>query len=125
MNRIQIAETLEQRRKALEMPVAALARRSGLSRDTVVRILRGSGASPSLDNLQAIAAALGVEVSLTPISPASEFIDREARRKAKRLVRATQGNVALESQAVDGETIDRLVYKTANRIASSARKLWR
>ena len=45
-------------------------------------------------------------------------------QKAQRLIALTQGNVALESQAVSPTSVEQLLNATKARIASSSRKLW-
>lgn len=73
-------------------------------------------------NVQAILFALGNSLDLTEI-PAQEFRDRIATAKAKRLIALTQGNVALETQAVSRSSAQSHFEKTKARIASSNRKL--
>jgi hypothetical protein len=56
--------------------------------------------------------------------PAAQFRDQIATAKAKRLVALTQGNVALESQAVSRASAQSYLEEAKARIASSNRKLW-
>src|SRR4051794_1905655 len=104
-----ILGSLEDRRKELGMSFEALVKRSGVSRATVRRILSGDHATASFANVVAVAEALGVGVRLDPIAPAEEYEEREAERKARRLVSMVQGTMGLESQAVDAAAVSRMV----------------
>jgi len=89
----------------------------------VIRILGGEDHEFSFANLQAILLALGISFDLTEI-PAEQFRDQIATEKAKRLIALTQGNVALEAQAVSRSSAQTHLEETKARIASSSRKLW-
>jgi transcriptional regulator with XRE-family HTH domain len=105
------------------MSVSALARRSGVSRATVLRMLRDQKMDFTFGNFFAVAEALGVSLSGEEI-PAALFKDQAATKQAQRVVRLTQGNVALESQAVNHAALDLRIYNAKSRIAASDRKLW-
>jgi transcriptional regulator with XRE-family HTH domain len=105
------------------MSISDLARRSGVSRATVIRILGGKDENYSVSNLQAVLSALGMKIDLLAI-PAKRFKDSIATQKAQRLIALTQGNVALESQAVSAASAQEHLEATKSRIASSSRKLW-
>jgi len=105
------------------MSISDLARRSGVSRATVIRILGRKGEHYSVSNLQAVLAALGMKMDLVAI-PAKQFRDSVATQKAQRLIALTQGNVAIESQAVSAASAQKHLETTKARIASSSRKLW-
>jgi transcriptional regulator with XRE-family HTH domain len=122
---------LELRRVQLGMSKAAVAKRSGVSLPTVDRILAGREQSPRVANIQAIAAALGVEVRIgSSITvhvehTAQDFRRRQAATKAERMVKLVQGNMSLESQAVDSATVkDMIDQTTCELLAGSPRKLW-
>lgn len=119
----EILARIQKRKQDLEISVSDLARRSGVSRATVIRILGGQDHEFSFANLQAILLALGISLDLTEI-PAEQFRDQIATAKAKRLVALTQGNVALESQAVPRVSAQSHLEEAKARIASSNRKLW-
>jgi transcriptional regulator with XRE-family HTH domain len=123
MPQSEILTRIQKRKQDLEISVSDLARRSGVSRATVIRILGGEDHEFSFANLQAILLALGVSLDLTEI-PAVQFRDQIATAKAKRLVALTQGNVALESQAVSRASAQAHLDEVKARIASSSRKLW-
>ena len=105
------------------MSVSALARRSGVSRATVLRMLGNQELDFGFGKFVAVAEALGVSISGEEI-PAAQFKDQAATKQALRLVRLTQGNVALESQAIDQAAFDLRVFNAKSRIAASNRKLW-
>jgi transcriptional regulator with XRE-family HTH domain len=122
---------LDDRRRRLGMSRAIVARRSGVSLPTVTRILTGKEAAPSLPNVQAIAAALGVclrvgaEVRIAEDLDAEEFRRRQAFAKARRLVRMVQGTMGLESQAVDLRAVDEMTERTVrDLLAGAKRRLW-
>ena len=120
---MSLSKPLKSRVTELEMSISDLARRSGVSRATVIRILGGKDEHYSVSNLHAILSALGMKMDLSAI-PAKRFKDSVATRKAQRLIALTQGNVALESQAISGASAKEHLEATKARIASSSRKLW-
>jgi transcriptional regulator with XRE-family HTH domain len=120
---MSVSKLLQSRVHELEMSVSDLARRSGVSRATVIRILGGKDEHYSVSNLQAVLSALGMKIDLLAI-PAKQFKDSIATQKAQRLISLTQGNVALESQAVSAVSAQEHLEATKARIASSSRKLW-
>ena len=119
----EIIARIQKRKRDLDISVSDLARRSGVSRATVIRILGGEDHEFSFANLQAILLALGISLDLKEI-PADQFKDQIATAKANRLVALAQGNVALESQAVSRASAQAHVDEAKARIASSSRKLW-
>ena len=92
---MSLSTLLQSRVNELEISISDLARRSGVSRATVIRILGGKDEHYSVSNLQAVLSALGMKMDLLAI-PAKGFKDSIATQKAKRLIALTQGNVALE-----------------------------
>lgn len=118
-----LSTLLQNRVKELDMSISDLARRSGVSRATVIRILGGKDQHYSVSKLQAILSALGMTIDLVA-TPADQFREAIASQKAHRLIALTQGNVALESQAVSESTAQQHFEVTKARIASSSRKLW-
>jgi len=96
---MSLSTLLQNRVKELDMSISDLARRSGVSRATVIRILGGKDQHYSVSNLQDVLSALGMKMDLAAV-PAQRFRDTIATQKAQRLIALTQGNVALESQTV-------------------------
>jgi transcriptional regulator with XRE-family HTH domain len=103
----------------------ALAVRSGVSLPTVQRILAGDHCSPRLSSVMALANALAMRLELEPQSDVDEVLEREARRKAERLVGMVQGSAALEGQGLDAATRERMIQRTVHELrAGSRRKIW-
>src|SRR5205823_4847667 len=122
---MHILNTLESRRRDLRISVTDLARRSKVSLPTVNRILSGRFPNASFANVLAVANALGMSASFEPLSPAAEFREEQARRKAKRLVGMVQATSALEAQAVDDESLRQMTRQTVHELlAGSPRALW-
>lgn len=118
-------QALDTRRRELGMGYAFLAQRSGVSLPTVQRILSGNHATASFANVTAVADALGLRLKFSPRDRVEKLRRRQARRKAKRLVRMVQGTSGLEGQAVDPDTVRRLEERTVHELlAGSARRLW-
>ena len=123
-----IAETLydmelDRRRRQLGMTVKALARRSGISRDTVKRML--SGKKATLPNAAKVATAMGMRLGFTSTVNRDEYLESEARRKAEKIARMVQGTCALEAQGVDPETFNTLVETTmVELLDGSPRHVW-
>ncbi len=116
---------LENRRKLLGMTKSTLAERAGVSLPTVNRTLSGSERSPALPTIVAIAAALGLDLKLEAAQEPDDFRLAQAKAKATRIVQMVQGTMALESQAVDQKTINRLIDQTVHELlAGSPRRLW-
>ncbi|MBX3402828.1 MAG: helix-turn-helix domain-containing protein [Phycisphaeraceae bacterium] len=117
-------ESLSWRRRALGMSHAVVAARSGVAEPTVKRILGGQMAAASFGTVVAIAEALGVSLGAIEVDP-EELRRRQARRKAEQIARLVQGTSALEGQAVDPESFNRLVERSYHELlAGSNRRLW-
>ena len=115
---------LNDRRKALKMPVEALVKRSGVPRAAVVRILRGKAERIRFGQFEKVAEVLGIPFGAVALDP-QELRNREARRKAKLLRRLTQGTMGLESQALPEEVLREIEERTvAKLLAGTGRKLW-
>ena len=124
-NRQPLFEKLEYRRRELGLSQSALAERSGVSLPTVQRILSGHSPAASFDNTLAIAQALGMQIDVVPMLNAREVLERQARKKAERLVRMVQGTSALEGQGVSARHIGQMIKKTVQELlAGSRRRLW-
>ncbi len=118
-------EKLENRRRELGLSQSALAERCGVSLPTVHRVLSRQSSSASFENTVAIARAMGMELDAVPVLPADEILERQARKKAERLVGMVQGTSALEAQAVSSRQISQMIAKTIHELlAGSRRRLW-
>lgn len=117
-------QALEARRRALGISIPALAARSGVAAPTLKRILAGQLGEASFSKVTAIIEALGGTLALRELDP-DELCRRQARLKAEQIARLVQGTSALEAQAVDDETYNRLVEKSYHELlAGSRRRLW-
>ena len=117
-------DRLNRRREALGMSHAVLAQRSGVSEAAVKRILGGRAPEASYARVTAIASVLGVGVGVAEVAE-DEKLRQQARAKAERVARLVQGTSALESQAVDRGTYERLVERSYHELlAGSRRRLW-
>lgn len=116
---------LNRRRRELGVSYQALAERSGLSLPTVRRILAGGQQSASLSSVLAIARVLGVRLTFSAESDAGQFLERQAREKAERLVGMVHASCALEGQGLDKDTREQMVRQTVHELlAGSKRQLW-
>jgi transcriptional regulator with XRE-family HTH domain len=118
-------KTLDRRRRDLGLSYELLARRSGVSRPTVQRILSGRHASASFANVSAIVGALGFEMGVRPTADIPKLRRRQAVGKARKLVSLVQGNAGLEGQAVDAGTLEAMVEQTTLELLDGPRRrLW-
>ncbi len=123
--RSAIIHDLNERCRQLGMSHADVARLSGVSLPTVQRILGKEYHDATLSNLLRIAEALGLGLDFQPEDKVDALREQQARRKAKRLVGMVQGSSALEGQAVDQDTYERMVERTIHELlAGPNRKLW-
>ena len=107
------------------MSRTALARRSGVSLPSVNRMLNDGIDRTAVSNVRAVAAALGMEMTIVPTCSSLEWQEKEARAKAKKIVKLVQGTSALENQAVDEPTLHDMTKKTVFELMSgSKRRLW-
>jgi hypothetical protein len=106
------------------MPIEVLVRKSGLSRATICRLLKGDHRKATVPNLEALLRALAVEVTINPV-PASIAVKRQAERQARKVVGMVQGTMGLEAQAVDAEGVKAMVESSCQRLLNGPRKkLW-
>jgi Na+/serine symporter len=126
MTRDMLKEYLLQlnvRRKQLGMPLGVLTKRSGLSKATVCRLLRGDTKAHFL-NVVCLAEALGVACTLAS-RPTEDVLRDQAEKQAKRVVGMVQGTMGLEAQGVDEEGVATLVEHSQKRLLEGPRKkLW-
>lgn len=105
-----ILRELAKRRRDLRMPVETLATRAGVSARTTRRILAGNP-HVAFASVLAVADALGMR-DLSHGSNTDAMRQRQARQKAKQLVKIVQGTSALEGQAVDKTAERHMVART-------------
>jgi transcriptional regulator with XRE-family HTH domain len=114
-------QSLERRRKELKMAQQTLAKRSGLSRATVCRLLSGDHVHADFLHIVALSEALGVKLIFVP-TPLDEFVEQRAEQVSNRLVSLVQGTMGLESQAVGPETITRMKQDACRRLLTGSRR---
>ncbi len=109
----RLVEQLATRRKSLGMSYPALAARSGVSVPTLKRMLQGRATEHAarLDNLEAVAQALGMTLSAGPVVSEAELCRQQADAKAQRLVGHVQGTSVLEQQGLDAKALSRMTKK--------------
>ena len=116
---------LDKRRRVLGLSYELLARRSGVSRPTVQRILTGRQPAASFANVAVIAEALGLGLRFESRVEPGRLKQEQAERKARSLVALVQGTSGLEGQAVDRGAVESMVEQTAHELlAGPKRKLW-
>ncbi|MFO0910990.1 MAG: helix-turn-helix transcriptional regulator [Isosphaeraceae bacterium] len=120
-----VFQELDDRRRRLGLSYDVLARRSGVSRPTVLRILSGRHPTASFSNVQAIAEALGLDLTTTQRKPVADLRREQATTKARKLVALVQGTSGLEGQAVNPEVVSEMLEQTTiELLAGPKRKLW-
>jgi transcriptional regulator with XRE-family HTH domain len=116
---------LDRRRRDIGLTYEQLAKRCGVSRPTVQRVLSGRHPEASFANVVAIGEALGLAMRFDSKFDSRTLRREQAQRKAKRLVAMVQGTSGLEGQAVDDQAFDEMVEQTTHELlAGSKRKLW-
>lgn len=106
------------------MPVEVLVKRSGVPRPTVFRILRGGADTVRFGHVQQVVGVLGLAFGRTPEDP-EKMRKKEAKLKARQVVRLTQGTMALESQAVSSAVLAEIERDAMLKLLSGpGKKLW-
>jgi transcriptional regulator with XRE-family HTH domain len=115
---------LKARRKKLGIPIAALARLSGVSVPTVNRILRNPGTA-QFGNVAAVGKVLGIDFRTARKVRVETLLQARALQKARYVARVVQGTQGLEAAGVDADGYERLVNLAAETLlAGKKRKLW-
>jgi transcriptional regulator with XRE-family HTH domain len=116
---------LDARRRQLGMTIDVVAKRSGVSRATVERVLSGRYGSASFDTVQQIASALGATVEIANQVDPYVMLEQQAILKAEELMRIVQGTSALEGQGVSEATYVFMLKQAVHRLlAGPKRRLW-
>ena len=120
-----IFSKLDERRRALGMPLNELSSRANVSLSTVRRVLGGE-CRPGLEAVVAIGDALGVSrLDFGDARPAEKMRHLQAALKARKLVGMVQGTSALEGQAVSEPYRKLMIEKTINELLCGPRsELW-
>ena len=121
-----ILRELDQRRRALGMPLKELSRRAKVSPSTVRRVLGGEPGA-RIETVAAIGHALGVRdlLDFRKSRPPYKMRRLQASLKARKIVGMVQGTSALEAQAVNEQDRKLMIEKTINELLSGPRsQLW-
>src|SRR5262245_22417635 len=102
---------LDVRRRQLGMSRAVLARRAKVSVPTVQRILTGKEDSPSVQTIEALAAALGMSVQLVETVDTQTLREQQAHQRATKMVGLVQGTMGLEAQALNPREVELLTRR--------------
>ncbi|MEM1356256.1 MAG: helix-turn-helix domain-containing protein [Planctomycetota bacterium] len=120
-----LIQQLQSRRKTLGMTYATLARRSGVSVATVERALSNRPYKVGLEDVLAIASALGMNLQLQEDTDPVEMVRRQAENKARKLVDMVQGTCLLEAQGIDNDQRQQMIREaTLQLLNSPRRRLW-
>src|SRR2546430_10495130 len=105
---INLFSDLERRRRELGMTYATVATRSGVSLPTVQRILSGDHCNGTFANVMAIAQALDMTIKFQSQISTDALREKQAAKRARQLVGLVQGTSALEGQAIDQNTVEKM-----------------
>lgn len=115
---------LVRRQKALGMSYPTLSETTGIPVSTLKRVLAEGSTNASLENILAIAHAMGCSLMVEE-ADIDAVREEQALKKARRLVALVQGTSALEGQGLSEEQIERMIEQTVHELlAGSSRKLW-
>lgn len=126
MTRAQdILTELDDRRRELGMSCGVLAKRSGLTRWTVQRVLSGKATDIRLGSLLALADALGVDLGIARRRSIRALRRQQARAKARRLAGVAQGSAALEGMGVPDKELRAIARGIEDKlVAGPSIRLW-
>lgn len=108
-------------RKALGMSGAQLARRMGVTRARIARAEQAElNGGITLKSMQTTAEAMGCQFiyAIVPPQAVKEIVAAQARKKALAIVGTASRHMALESQTLPDEKIDREVRRLSTDLAS-------
>ncbi len=127
-------DDLDARRQEAGISYAALAKLSGVSHPALQRLLTGKVEGPTLTSIAAVARVLGMgavrflddgSVKFDPTISTQALRERQARKKAERLVGMVQGTSALEGQAVSEADMHGMAEDMYHKLlAGTNHRLW-
>jgi len=101
--------SLDARRKKLGIPINILARRAGMSRATLLRLLKGKAGKINPARVFRIAEAMGARVDFgLTYQPEEEYVREQAKKQAHFVIEITQANMSMECQGLDMATLQEL-----------------
>ena len=110
-----IIEELKKQKQALCMTYEAIAYRSGVGIATVKRTFAGHDIS--LDRLEKIAMALDCEIGIKPRTSPKSLYNSQINKKAQEIVNKVIQTSALENQAIDMKTEQKMLSQAKAMIA--------
>ena len=120
----KLIETLNRRRRDLDMSPLAISRRSGMHPSTVYRLLNGDLSVASFGTVCRISQALGVVIYIRE-TDISAMKHQAAKDIAEKIVKTVQATSALEAQAINVNALkvikDQIVDKL---LAGPGSRLW-
>lgn len=116
--------------EAIGMSAPALAKRLGVSRNSVYSSIQNEQAGTiSLNQLEKMAEAMGGKLVYAIIpreGPVEEIVMAQARKKAKRIIQRTRAHMALEEQTEGLRSQEEMVEELAGEIAREMpRDFWK
>jgi len=122
---IRLPQDLDIRRRELGLSRLELARRCGVNRVTLQRILSGGRAAPLHSTVVAIAECLGLEVVFVQKADPESMRRAQADQKARKLVSLVARTAGPDAQDVHRPEFEEMVQQTARKLlAGSQRGLW-
>lgn len=116
---------LIERKFALGLTNSVIAKKSGVSKTTVDRIMAGRHDRATFANIAQIAAALNMSIHFVPKESAEAVLERRAKLKAMQIVDSVQANSGLESQALGSRELQKMRKRTLHELmAGPKRRLW-
>lgn len=106
------------------MTIPQLARRSGISKATVSRILRGEP-TVAMGHVCAVADVLGMQFAFRPSASVDSLRSQAARAKAMRAAALVQATSSLEGQGLSRHQYEAMVGRTTRELqATGGKMLW-
>ncbi len=117
---------IRQYREALGMTLSNLADNTGVATSTIAQAERReiNGSNLNLDTLQRAASAMNCELTYTfiPKTNMRKFIEKQAYKKAKRIIERADLHMSLEDQKVQSE-INKRIRRLAEKLVNQG-KVW-
>ena len=120
-----ILSEIEARRRELRMPRGALARRSGVCLRTVERLLSGEAKGAKWETIASMGREVGIDLGIVRRRSLRAVVHKQAKAKAEKVVAITQGDSALEGQALPEKALKQIRKAMEDSLATgSSVRLW-
>ena len=123
----RIGEQIKLLRQALGMTQDQLAKRAGMAQSAVAQIESGVRKDLCASTIRKIGEALNCEtmIRLTPKKDILEFLDEKSTAAAKKIMKGSTANTAIELQLPEEKTMNRQLSKIKSEILEKHRSfLW-